>query len=337
MKSANKSFDELITNYISENISDVDFQHLSALLKSDKKLNEQFSEIIKLRSISLVPSIEASKDINFRKIMDKIEVKPVQSYYIRYFSILKNTAAILIFIVSLSVASYYVIKDIVISKEKFISYQTIVPVGSQTKIILPDSSVIWLNSGTTIKYNATFGRIQRDVYLSGEGYFEIMKDVEKPFVVHINNLEVKVHGTEFNVRGYSDDKNIEIDLINGQVSVLFPDSLGIKSYKMEPNNKFVFNKQNGKITYSKSEAYKSALWTTGKLCFVDATIEQIIKDLERKYSVRIFIESQSIKNEVFSGSLNLNLPLIDILTYIDVDKKFAIYQNGNSIIIKTKN
>jgi ferric-dicitrate binding protein FerR (iron transport regulator) len=103
---------------------------------------------------------------------------------------------------------------------------------------------------------------------------------------------------------------------------------------MKPNERLVFDKQTKDIKTSEVDAARSALWTTGKLCFVDATLEQIAKDLERKYDVKIQIASEKMKNEVFSGSINLNLSLKEVLSYIDVDKKFSINQNGDTIYIE---
>ena len=95
-----------------------------------------------------------------------------------------------------------------------------VPLGSQTKVILPDSSVVCLNSGSVLKYDPAFLRKKsREVYLIGEGYFEVQKNPEKPFIVHADDINVKVLGTVFNVRSYPEDSEIEVSLIKGKVNV----------------------------------------------------------------------------------------------------------------------
>jgi ferric-dicitrate binding protein FerR (iron transport regulator) len=192
---------------------------------------------------------------------------------------------------------------------------------------------VWLNSASSLKYNQSFGKKKREVTLIGEGYFEVMKDKSKPFIVHTQSLNVNVLGTVFNMRAYDDDAEVTVNLIEGSVNISLPASEDKGLLTMKPNERMVFNKQTRKIITSDTDASRASLWTTGKLCFVDATLEQISKDLERKYDVEIQIMNDKIKNEIFSGSLDLNLSLEELISYIDVDKKFSIRQAGDTIYI----
>ena len=248
----------------------------------------------------------------------------------------RNIAAIITLIISVSVASFYIYRDFTAPADIAFWYETMSPVGSQTKIILPDSTIVWLNSGSTLKYNRSFGEKCREVALAGEGYFEVKKDKTKPFTVHTDSINVNVLGTVFNVRAYIEDATVTVNLIEGSVNVSLPNADSQGALTMKPNEKLVFNKLTKKIESSQVDASRSSLWTTGKLCFVDATLEQISRDLERKYNVKIQIASEKTKNELFSGSLNLNQPLLEVLNYIDVDKKFIISQVSDSIIINIK-
>jgi len=167
-------------------------------------------------------------------------------------------------------------------------------------------------------------------------YFEVTKDKSKPFIVQTDSLNVHVLGTVFNVRAYNDNAEVVVSLIEGSVNISLPKHESVVLHTMKPNEEFVFNKLTSTIESTETEASRSGLWTTGKLCFVDATLEQISKDLERKYNVEIHIANDNIRNELFSGSLNLNLTLKDVLSYIDVDKKFSINQSGDTIYIGVK-
>jgi len=332
----NKNFEDLMTDYFSGSISGLDQQRLSDLLKSNEEYKASFDEMIKLRAVSFVPIIEAEKKANYQLLMEKINEKPSFNRSRSWMTQLGRIAAIIVFAVSISVSSYYVYRDISSPDDSLICYETIVPIGSQTKVILPDSTVVWLNSGSSLKYYQSFDKKERDVKLVGEGYFEVKKDQNKPFIVQTTWLDVKVLGTTFNVSSYEEDPDVEVNLIEGRVDVTLPQLKNIGSKTMLPNDKLVFNKLTKKISTSQTEANKSALWTRGKLCFVDATIEQITKDLERKYDVKIQIASENIKQEIFSGSLNLNLSLKENLSYIDVDKKFVVNQVGDTIRISSK-
>jgi ferric-dicitrate binding protein FerR (iron transport regulator) len=336
MKSENKNFEDLMIDYFSGTISETDQQRLSVLLKSNHDFKMQFDEMLKIRALSYMPGIEAQKQSNYIKILEQINDTPTFISSRSWFSNFRNIAAIIALVISVSVASYYIYSDISSPADTAFQYETFSPIGSQTKIILPDSTVVWLNSGTSLKYNKSYGNKNREVTLMGEGYFEVKKDKSKPFIVYTDSLDVRVLGTIFNVKAYSDEANVTINLIEGSVDVSLPTSNNEGSLLMKPNERIVFNKQTKKIESSEVDASRSALWTTGKLCFVDATIEQILKDLERKYNVKINMDNERTKKELFSGSLDLNLSLKEVLAYIDVDKKFSINQTGDTIYIGIK-
>jgi transmembrane sensor len=337
MQSENKNIDDLMIDYFSGSISEINLQRLSELLKSNADFKMQFEEMQKLRAITFVPQIEARKATNYALLLEQIkEDVPTVSMSRSWISRFRRIAAIVILMVSVSVALFYISRDIISPSDTSICYETVAPIGSQTKIILPDSTVVWLNSGSSLKYSQAFGKKNREVALSGEGYFVVTKNKNKPFLVHTGFLNVRVTGTIFNVRAYYEDVNVSVDLIEGVVHVSLPGINNAGSIRLKPNDKLVFSKLTNKMIISETDSYRSGLWTTGKLCFVDATIEQISKDLERKFDVKIRIGNNQIKKELFSGSLNLNLSLKDILSYIDVDKKFKINQVGDTINISVK-
>ncbi|MDD3319843.1 MAG: FecR family protein [Paludibacter sp.] len=336
MQSEDKNFEDLMIDYLSGNISESNQQYLSDLIKSNDNLKVRFNEMLKLRAISFVPVIEAEKQANYKKILEQINDTPTINISRTWMSGFKKIAAIITLIISVSVASFYIYKDLTSPADNTFCYQTFSPVGSQTKIILPDGTVVWLNSGSSLKYNRSFGKENREVALSGEGYFEVSKDKKKQFIVHTGMLDVNDIGTVFNVKAYKDEKEIIVNLIEGAVNISLPDTKKSVPLLMKPNEKSVFNKLTKRIELFETDASRSALWTTGRLCFVDATIEQISKDLERKYNVKIKIANEKIKKELFSGSLNLNLSLKEVLSYIDVDKKFKINQVGDTIFVGIK-
>lgn len=335
MQSENKDFDDLMIDYLSESISERDQQRLFEFLNSNVDLKARFDEMIKLHAVSFIPLFEVEKQANYKRLIQQIKEDVTMVGLSRSWANgFRQIAAIVILVISVSASLFYVYRDITSPSDASICYETIAPIGSQTKIILPDSTVVWLNSGSSLKYNQSFGKKNRVVTLSGEGYFVVSKDKKKQFTVHTEFLDVNDIGTIFNIKSYKNDQEITINLIEGAVNVYLPDNKDTGTLTMKPNDKFVYNKITKKIDCFQTDASRSAFWTTGKLCFVDATIEQISKDLERKYNVKIRISNDKIKNELFSGSLNLNMSLKEILLYIDVDKKFKISQLGDTINIK---
>ena len=328
-----KQFEKLMMNHLSENISDNDEGVLLDILNSDPKFKVQYNEMVKTRAISLIPIIESEKTSNYKNLLQLLNYGLSlnrQPVFLQYFL---KVAAIIIFVLSTSISTYYIYNGYNNSSKNLMSYETVVPLGSQTKIVLPDGTIAWLNSGSTLKYNNSYGNENRTVNLTGEGYFEVQKNPKKPFLVYANDIKVKVLGTVFNVRSYTDEATVEVDLLEGKVDVSVQSGNEKKVLSLLPDEKMVYNKTNKTITSHKVDASRSSTWTTGKLCFVDATLEDIAKNLERKYDVKIEIKSQSIKDELFSGSLDLNQPIDKILEYIDVDKKYTRIFNGKNVRI----
>ncbi len=113
--------------------------------------------------------------------------------------------------------------------------------GSKTNLELPDGTRVWLNAASKISYNENFGKSSRELFLSGEAYFEVAKDKQKPFIVHTASMDIKVTGTVFNVKAYPSDGSSETSLFEGSVEVALKNSE--KKIVLKPNEKlFVNNK-----------------------------------------------------------------------------------------------
>lgn len=331
-----QQFEKLMLNHLSGNISDKEERALLEFLNSDPKFKELYSEMAKTRAISYSPILEKEKTANYKLLIKLITNELSFNRQPNFIQYILKVAAIILFVISTSISTYYIVSGHNNSTDNLANCETVVPLGSQAKIILPDGTVAWLNSGSTLKYNNQYGKKNREILLTGEGYFEVTKNKNIPFLVHTNNIEVKVLGTVFNVRSYSDDPIVEVNLIEGKVDVATLNNKGTGNLTLLPNEKMIYNKNTQIMHSSKAIAAKSAQWTIGKLCFVDASIEKITNDLERKFDVQIKLESDNIKNEVFSGSINLNQPIDVILDYLDVDKKFTRMYVGKTIYIKNK-
>ena len=333
MLDKSQQFEKLMMHYLSENISDADERILLDILNSDPKYKVRYNEMVKTRAISLIPFIESQKTSNYKNLLQLLNnglSLNSQPKFLQYFV---RIAAIIIFVLSTSIFTYYIYTGYNNSTNNLMSYQTVVPLGSEAKIVLPDGTVAWLNSGSTLKYNNQYGKENREVSMSGEGYFEVQKNLKKPFLVYVDKIKVRVLGTVFNVRAYSDDKLVEVNLLKGKVDVSLCEGINSEVVTLEPNEKMIYNKESHKMDSYKADAARSASWTNGKLCFVDASLEDISNDLERRFDVQIYIKSQKIKEELFSGSLDLNQSISEILEYLDVDKKYSKTFNGKMISI----
>jgi ferric-dicitrate binding protein FerR (iron transport regulator) len=235
-------------------------------------------------------------------------------------------------------------------------HEMIVPQGERSELRLSDGSRVWVNAGSTIRFPNVFNNESRDVWLDGEAYFEVSHDKNKPFLVHTSDLDVKVHGTKFNVKAYTAEDVIEATLIEGSVSL---ETRNIFNHKMQevflqPNHKAIYIKK--KITVNEMDLAREAMeplqtkkiivtkpvptepaisWREGKLIFMDETFENIAVKLERRFGVIIKIESDQLKKTKYSGVLK-NISIEQALKGIQLSANFAYTINENTILISEK-
>lgn len=169
--------------------------------------------------------------------------------------------------------------------------------GETKQILLPDSSEIWINAGTTVKYLKTFSSKERVVQLDGEAYFAVKKDSSKPFIVQTNQLSVKVLGTKFNVKSYSTDKNITTTLTTGKVEV---STLSKDSRVLKPNEQLTYNRSTSKIEIVEIPAAETSNWITGNLIFINVSFAEIVRTLERKFDIAIEYRDSTYASKLYT-------------------------------------
>ncbi|HBL78417.1 MAG: hypothetical protein A2W90_07680 [Bacteroidetes bacterium GWF2_42_66] len=169
------------------------------------------------------------------------------------------------------------------------------PAGAKTQVVLPDGSLVWLNSGSRISFPAVFNSKSRDVELKGEAFFEVVKNEKVPMVVSTPNLNVKVYGTKFNLKAFEEDKIVETALLEGKISVF--SGKGKQEYFLEPGQAASFSIQNQKLQISKVDDMSVYTgWRDGKLIFNDESFAGILQKLERWYNVDIQLTDPELGN-----------------------------------------
>ena len=157
----------------------------------------------------------------------------------------------------------------------------------------------------------------------------------KPFVVKSESLNVKVLGTTFNVRTYEDENLVNVVLRTGRVDVSLNGS-NQKVIELQPNEKLSYNKVNKELEKIPVNADDVCEWINGKMKFTKVPFGILAKDLERRYNVKIVIESKSLREEAFTGSFTSEHTIYDVLREIDVEKQYKWEQTGNVFVICDK-
>ena len=211
------------------------------------------------------------------------------------------------------------------------------PFGIKSKITLCDGTVVYLNSGSILKYPAKFADKQRQVFLNGEAYFEVSKDSKHPFIVQADRINVKVYGTHFNIRAYCDDNTIETTLLEGSVGIYKKSEENEKQIvKLAPNQQAVYNGNTGKIAVKEIDGNIAIGWREGKYYFENKKLAYIANVLERNFNVTIRLTSRELENEVFYGLIAKNKNIYQLLDVIKTHNHFN-YTVKNDTIYMHKN
>lgn len=247
----------------------------------------------------------------------------------------KIAAAILILLI-VGASSFFIGKNAQEKEDVPAYFETEVPFGSQTKVILPDQSVVWINAGSSVKYVDNTIDHTREVQLDGEAYFEVTYNPDKPFVVKTSNLNVNVLGTSFNVRSYSDESTIDVALLTGKVDVRFAGAVTSDKAELIPNQLLSFDKETKDVHMASIHSKDYCSWKDGTLKFTEQSFDRIARDLERIHNVQIKINSKQLLKEVFSGTFSIQHSVNEIFKEIDVDNKYTWTQNGRDFVISDK-
>lgn len=223
------------------------------------------------------------------------------------------------------------------SKEMVYNYIT-VPRGGEFYIVLSDSTEIWLNSESQIKFPVNFieGETRKVELVYGEAYFDVSSSTDNNgsrFIVHNQNQDIEVLGTEFNIKAYQGDTNIYTTLVEGLVTVT-PE--GGKKQKLLPSQQSVLNANTNFIAVKKVDVYNEISWKDGVFSFEDKTLKEIMAVLSRWYDLEeVVFKNKSIEKELFVGVLSKNRDIEKILSSI---RSFGAIQNytvnGKKVILE---
>ncbi|MCA6028646.1 DUF4974 domain-containing protein [Bacteroides thetaiotaomicron] len=304
MEEENKHIDELIANYLTEGLDKNALDELKTWIAASAE-NQQY--FIRQREIwfSAVSREAASvydKDKAFENFRNRVESqKEIQSTSRRGFSLsaLWRYAAVVAIIIAVGCISYW--QGEVNVKDTFADISVEAPLGSKTKLYLPDGTLVWLNAGSRMTYSQGFGVENRKVELEGEGYFEVKRNEKIPFFVKTKDLQLQVLGTKFNFRDYPEDHEVVVSLLEGKVGLnnLLREE---KEAVLSPDERAVLNKANGLLTVESVTASNASQWTDGYLFFDEELLPDIAKELERSYNVKIHIANDSLKTFRFYGN-----------------------------------
>ena len=177
-------------------------------------------------------------------------------------------------------------------------------------LLLPDSTQVWLNAASTLEYPQQFAPGKREVYLTGEAYFDVKHADKQPFLIHTGKVTTMVLGTAFNIKAYPGRENITVAVSRGKVRVNYNEE---EVATLTQGQQVKVNNANETVVQKKMTIPEAAPWQQGNLVYDDETISDIVADLERNYDVTIRVQSETVANEHISTSFRREIGIENAL------------------------
>lgn len=312
---------KLLHKYIAGDANQLEKETVVHWMEADKKNMEEFLSARKLYDFTIwqnnqVSEVYTSSD-KLRKVCKE----------------LAKIAAIFIAAIILVTILYPTNETSV--PEKSAQQTLYVPAGQRAELTLSDGTKVWLNAKTTFTFPDRFDSNQRNVKLEGEAYFDVIHNENAPFVIQTEKYNVKVLGTEFNVRAYNEETigPFETALISGSVEIESIDH----STKMLLQPKEKAYADNGCLQVEPIIEYDRYLWKEGLICFDDNNLAEIFKKLDFYYNIPIKVNNEKILDKRYTGKFRSSDGIEHILKTLQLKTKFRYEKKeypDNMIIIK---
>jgi transmembrane sensor len=201
------------------------------------------------------------------------------------------------------------------------------PRGGQYKITLPDGSKVWLNAASSLKYPVVFSGKERRVEITGEAYFEITKDAARPFKVQLNQMEVEVLGTHFNINSYTDEETVRTTLLEGRVKII----TASENKFLQPGQQAQLKPSGNMKIVNDVNLEETVAWKDGNFQFENSDIKEVMRQLARWYDVEV--SYQGTINKHFIGGISRNVKLSQVLSMLQQTGEVRFIIEGKKIIV----
>lgn len=362
MKKNGNHIEQIISRFLEGTISDKESALFTAWLKESRENRRQYFAYKNVWLEAKRPDDQNFVDhswnrLRLRTILQEND-RPILSRGWRDYLVRYSVAASILILVGVSLYIGAVTRKL--SRFEHTVHEIHVPLGSRTSITLPDGSNVWLNAGSTITYNAGFGRSNRDISLVGEAYFDVREQKNIPMMVQTRDINIRVLGTRFNVKSYPEENKTETTLVSGQIEVLMSSGDGpTRTIMLARNQRLIYSHDKNSVVFENAtksapadvitgednaperldirpgvvlsnvrNTHEYVSWKDGKLFFRAEPLKTLVPKLERFYNVNIYFKDPSIQETLYSGTLQ-NVTIEEVLRAISVSSgiRFEIEKN----------
>lgn len=333
-------FTELLGKQLAGEISPEESTEFKTLLASNESYQQEYQSLNTYFSKKEAPgqNIDEVFDRITTRITDKegaqaLKVAPNYSIWLKIAAVIVLTAC-----------GFFVYKTFLTTTQpasELVWKLAGTPAKSVKKLTLADGTTVTLNAVSELKYPANFNGNTREVYLTGEAFFDVHKDAAHPFIIHTDKIQVKVLGTAFDVKAYQNDTFTETTLIRGRVEVQLNDNTGQK-FVLQPNDKFVLHNLENEASMEQLHYFAGqdpntiieTSWTNNRLTFKNSDFASISRQFERWYGSKIVFEDENLKSLKFTGQFTKEsitevlaaLQMIEHFNYKIKDQTVYIYR-----------
>ncbi len=315
-----KNREIILAKYFSNTLDEVDKTEVDAwVLESDEnqKLFDHYQQLwVKAEAFTSYSDEQVEEALlRTKKQMPQFRSKK------SHFTWIRQVAAVLVLAIGLASVFHYFMQPHTVNGG-VVFKEVVASRGSNTKLILPDGSTAQLYPGSKLVFPLAFNGEYREVQLTGEGYFEVEHDEAMPFIVKTDQLNVKVLGTEFNVRAYEDENFVETVLVNGKVALEKEENGKIVSLQtLKPYQRSVYSLTSGKLAVSDElDLHKYVDWRKGLLVFDADPMQEVVRKMENWYNIDFVVDEQ-LQRYKFTGVFE-DEPIDEVLALMQYSSPF---------------
>ena len=315
--------DHIIAHVLSGEASSEDILALSSWLGEDPKNQDEFCQLKSYWDAEVAFSQSVAPTLAAEKLQQTIRKQSFGEKQIslnRAFVFMAASVALLVVLTVIGIMKY--------TGHITTEYYTYLTDEHKSSFRMDDGTVVTLNKNSRLLFSDTFGKRERLVKLEGEAYFEVAKNVSKPFHVEIEGASITVLGTHFNVKAEIGSENIEATLVEGSIRFQGAD----QNIVMTPNQQLTFNRSTNKIDIKHVDTDTFTAWKNGLLKYKSIPLTELISELEKIYKVGIKLENQELAEPYMtvSGTFSQDQNIDEILKVISRSLPIHWY-NSNGV------
>lgn len=310
-----------ISKYLAGEMTPEEKESFFLWLESDKKNQYYFAFLKNIRDAAHVPF--HADEINLQQAYTRLKIQQAPVRRKISFPQLFSRVAAILFLPLLIASTFLFLKQD--KSDNIVYMEVIAPYGTHSFLELPDGSKVSINAGSKLKYPVPFQKGNRDVYLDGEAYFEVVSDQHNPFTVHTEKIEVQATGTIFQVEDYKSDTIAAVTMVEGRVQATIEN---YPSVTMKEKERIVYSKTTNTYEQKVIDPYKWYAWKDGALVFRDDPLEYVFKRISQTFNVEIAIKDERLSKQLYKAtfrqeSLEEILRLLELsaaIRYKEVDR-----------------